>query len=102
MNMQSRGLTGMDTCPNRSRGGRVKQPQVIVRSIAFTAASLEALEALAEKIATRTERRTSVSAVVRALLRHHQRDDELVAKLADLVEHEQRNEVVWGKQPRPR
>src|SRR6185312_3883479 len=72
-------------------------PHVVVRSIAFTPA---ALEDLASKIAGRTGRKASVSAVVRALLRQAQEIPDVFERLATLVEHEQMNEVVWGKPPR--
>ncbi|HXU74133.1 MAG TPA: hypothetical protein VN947_32785 [Polyangia bacterium] len=75
-------------------------PHVVVRSIAFTPAALEALEDLASKIAGRTGRKASVSAVVRALLRQAQEIPDVFERLATLVEHEQMNEVVWGKPPR--
>jgi len=75
-------------------------PHVVVRSIAFTPAALEALEDLAAKIAQRTGRKASVSAVVRALLRNAQEIPDVLQQLATLVEHEQINEVVWGKPPR--
>jgi hypothetical protein len=75
-------------------------PHVVVRSIAFTPAALEALEDFASKIATRTGRKASVSAVVRALLRNAQEIPDVLEKLGSLVEHEQINEVVWGKPPR--
>jgi hypothetical protein len=77
-------------------------PHVVVRSIAFTPAALEVLEALASGIASKTGRKTSVSAVVRAVLRHVDEQPDLTTTLANLVEHEQSHEVVWGKPPRPR
>ena len=81
----------------RTPGG--SNPHVVVRSIAFTPATLESLEELASSIATRTGRKASVSAVVRALLRHVKDGPDLISKLASLVEHEQTNEIVWGKPP---
>lgn len=81
----------------------MKQPSerssanVIVRSIAFTAAALDALEELASAIAARSGRKASVSAVVRALLRHAQETPNVMEKLAGLVEQEQARDVVWGK-----
>lgn len=73
---------------------------VVVRSIALTAATLEALEGYASQIAARTGRKASVSAVVRALLRNAQEIPDVLEKLTSLVEHEQVNEVTWGKPPR--
>jgi hypothetical protein len=86
----------------------VKQTQggspshVVVRSIALTPAVLEILESLAADIAGRTTRKPSVSAVVRALLRMTQETPDLRDRLAELVDREQKTEVVWGKPPRAR
>jgi hypothetical protein len=77
-------------------------PTVVVRSIAFTPTALDALEALAATVAARTGRKSSASAVVRALLRHAQDDPVIADRLTALVEHEQTNEVFWGKPARPR
>jgi hypothetical protein len=78
-------------------------PSVVVRSIAFTPAALDALEQLAASIAARTGRKSSASAVVRALLRHVHEIPDVVPKLAALVEHEMTNESLsWGKPPRSR
>jgi hypothetical protein len=75
---------------------------VVVRSIAFTPTALEVLESFAGNIATRIGRKASVSAVVRALLRHAEDTPDLIDRLAALVEHEQSTEVIWGKPPRAR
>jgi hypothetical protein len=77
-------------------------PTVVVRSIAFTPSALDALESLAALVASRTGRKSSASAVVRALVRQAQDDPGMAERLAALVEHEQATEVVWGKPPRPR
>jgi hypothetical protein len=78
-------------------------PSVVVRSIAFTPAALDALEQLAASIATRIGRKSSASAVVRALLRHVQEIPDADQKLAALVEHELTSEALsWGKPPRSR
>lgn len=77
-------------------------PHVVVRSIAFSPSTLDALEAMAKGVASRTGRKASVSAVVRALLRHVQKGPDLSGTLATLVEHEQSTEIVWGKPPRSR
>jgi hypothetical protein len=74
---------------------------VVVRSIAFTPATLAALEALAAEIAPLTSRKASVSSVVRALLRYAHELPDVAAKLGEIIEHEQSNEIVWGK-PRRR
>ncbi|MND06640.1 hypothetical protein D3C83_281260 [compost metagenome] len=50
----------------------------------------------------RTGRKSSASAVVRALLRHAESDPALAERLAAIVEHEQATEVFWGKTARPR
>jgi hypothetical protein len=73
---------------------------VVVRSIAFTPATLAALEALAAEISPRTERKTSVSAVVRALLRYSREIPQIAAKLEELIDKEQSSEVIWGKPTR--
>ncbi|MDB4971143.1 MAG: hypothetical protein JWN44_6832 [Myxococcales bacterium] len=97
-----------DTERSRTVRGPVKRsagssPNVVVRSIAFTPAALEALEQLAAAIATRTGRKSSASAVVRALLRQAQEIPGVTDKLATLVEHELTNESLsWGKPPRGR
>src|SRR6476620_711353 len=57
-------------------------PQVVVRSIAFTQDALEALERLTTTIGARGGRKSSASAVVRALLRHAQDVPEIAEKLA--------------------
>lgn len=75
-------------------------PNVVVRSIAFTPSTLASLEALAAEISPRTERKTSVSAVVRALLRYSQEIPNIGVKLGDLIEQEQTSEVIWGKPSR--
>jgi hypothetical protein len=77
-------------------------PTVVVRSIAFTPSALDALESLAAMIAARTGRKSSASAVVRALVRQAQEDPAMAERVAAMVEHEQATEVVWGKPPRPR
>lgn len=71
-------------------------PQVVVRSIAFTQASLEALEQLAARIGPRMGRKSSVSAVVRALLRHAQEVPEIADQLGAFIEEEQLN-LSWGR-----
>ena len=81
----------------RTAGG--SPSHVVVRSIAFTPATLSSLEALAAQIVTRTGRKASVSAVLRALVRHVSEIDEIAPKLAALVEREESNEIVWGKPP---
>lgn len=75
-------------------------PHVVVRSIAFTPNALATLEVLAAEVTQRTGRKASVSAVVRALLRHTKDVPDVTSKLAALIEHEQANELVWGKPPR--
>lgn len=75
-------------------------PHVVVRSIAFTPAALETLEDFAATIARRTGRKASVSAVVRALLRSAQEIPDVVDKLVSFVEHEQANDLTWGKRGR--
>jgi hypothetical protein len=75
---------------------------IVVRSIAFTPATLEALESLASQVATRTARKPSVSAVVRALLKHARELPDVIDKLSAIVDHEQSTEVVWGKPSRSR
>jgi uncharacterized protein YigA (DUF484 family) len=93
--------TGAVRAPMKRTGG--SSPSVVVRSIAFTPAALDALEQLAASIAARTGRKSSASAVVRALLRHAQEIPEITAKLSALVEHEATNESLsWGKPPRSR
>lgn len=92
----------MQTNPIVKRTPGEVPAHLIVRSIAFTPAALQALEALASRIATMTGRKTSVSAVVRSVLRYVDEQPDAATILASLVEHEQANEVVWGKPPRPR
>ena len=75
-------------------------PHVVVRSIAFTPSALEALEDFAATIARRTGRKASVSAVARALLRNAQEIPDVLDKLVSLVEHEQANDLTWGKRGR--
>jgi hypothetical protein len=98
--------TASSTSPVRGpvrRAPGSSSTSVVVRSIAFTPAALEELEQLAERIAARTGRKSNASAVVRALLRYAQEDDDATAKLAALVEHELTNESLsWGKPPRSR
>jgi hypothetical protein len=77
-------------------------PNMIVRSIAFTAATLGRLETLAAEVAGQTGRKASVSAVVRALLRDAHNDPDVAARLAAIIEREQVSEVVWGKPRRGR
>ena len=77
-------------------------PRVVVRSIALTPSALDALESLATTVARQTGRKSSASAVVRALLRHAQSDPDVAGRLVGIVEHEQAHELVWGKPPRAR
>jgi hypothetical protein len=78
-------------------------PHVVVRSIAFTPAALEALEDLAANVALLAGKKASASAVVRALLRLATDVPDVKEKLAALIEHEQVNELVsWGKPPKTR
>jgi hypothetical protein len=78
-------------------------PHVVVRSIAFTASALEALEELASGIALSTGKKSSASAVVRALVRLASDVPDVQERLAALIEHEQINESVsWGKPPKAR
>jgi hypothetical protein len=85
-----------------ARPGSTRTPTVVVRSIAFTSSTLDALESLATTVAARTGRKSSASAIVRALLRHAQMDPSIADRVAALVEHEQATEVFWGKQARSR
>jgi hypothetical protein len=81
----------------------VPGPHVVVRSIAFTPSALEALEDLTSNIALKMAKKSSASAVVRALLRLAVDLPEVTERLAALVEHEQVNEAVsWGKAPKSR
>jgi len=81
----------------------VPGPHVMVRSIAFTPSALEALEDLTSSIALKTAKKSSASAVVRALLRLAVELPQVTDKLAALIEHEQVNEAVsWGKPPKSR
>ena len=78
-------------------------PHVVVRSIAFTPTALEALEDLASSVAGTSGKKSSASAVVRALLRLATEIPDVKQKLAALIEHEQVNEAVsWGKAPKTR
>jgi len=78
-------------------------PSVIVRSIAFTPTALDVLEDLTAGIAVRTGKKSSASAVVRALLRLAVDVPDVKSKLTALIEHEQVNESVsWGKPPKTR
>ena len=81
----------------------VPGPHVVVRSIAFTPSALDALEDLTSSIAAKTAKKSSASAVVRALLRLASDIPDVTQKLAALIEHEQVNEAVsWGKPPKSR
>lgn len=81
----------------------VPGPHMVVRSIAFTPSALEALEDLTSSVALRTAKKSSASAVVRALLRLAADVPHVTDKLAALMEHEQVNEAVsWGKPPKGR
>jgi Arc/MetJ-type ribon-helix-helix transcriptional regulator len=84
----------------RMKRASATPPQVVVRSIAFTQDALETLEQLAARIGPRMGRKSSASAVVRALLRHAQDLPEIAERLAALIEQEQDN-VSWGR-PRPK
>jgi hypothetical protein len=73
------------------------QPALVVRSIALTPAADATLDRLIAEVSERTGRKTSASAVVRALLRSVEQRD-LVARVAGLIEAElTTGEVVWGK-----
>jgi hypothetical protein len=73
------------------------QPALIVRSIALTPAADATLDRLITEVSERTGRKTSASAVVRALLRSAEQRD-LVARVVGLIEAElTTGEVVWGK-----
>ena len=73
------------------------QPALVIRSIALTPAADAALERLIAGVSEKTGRKTSASAVVRALLRGAEQRD-LVARVASLIEAElNTGEVVWGK-----
>jgi Arc/MetJ-type ribon-helix-helix transcriptional regulator len=81
--------------PHRSAG--VGQPALVIRSIALTPAADAALERLITGVSEKTGRKTSASAVVRALLRGAEQRD-LVARVTSLIEAEvNTGEVVWGK-----
>jgi hypothetical protein len=82
---------------------RPSAPHVVVRSIAFTPTALEMLEELTASVAETTGKKSSASAVVRALLRLASELPGVKDKVAALIEHEQVNEAVsWGKQPKAR
>jgi hypothetical protein len=73
------------------------QPALVVRSIALTPAANAALERLIAGVSEKTGRKTSASAVVRALLRGAEQQN-LAARVAGLIEAElNAGEVVWGK-----
>lgn len=76
---------------------------MVVRSIAFTPTALEMLEELTASVAATTGKKSSASAVMRALLRLAADVPDVKGKLAALIEHEQVNEAVsWGKQSKAR
>lgn len=78
------------------------QPVLVVRSIALTPAANATLDRLIAYTAERTGRKTSASAVVRALLRYTEQQD-LAAHIATLMEAElHTGEVVWGKMRKQR
>src|SRR4051794_25739887 len=62
-------------------------PSVVVRSIAFTPTALEALEDLTSSLAGESGKKSSASAVVRALLRLAGDIPDVKQKLAALIEH---------------
>lgn len=78
-------------------------PHVVVRSIAFTATALEMLEDLTASVGEKSGKKSSASAVVRALLRLAADVPDVRSRVAALIEHEQVNEAVsWGKPPKAR
>ncbi len=73
------------------------QPALVIRSIALTPAADATLDRLIAEVSEKTGRKTSASAVVRALLRCAEQRD-LAARVAGLIEAElNAGEVVWGK-----
>jgi hypothetical protein len=73
------------------------QPALVVRSIALTPATDTTLDRLIAEVSERTGRKTSASAVVRALLGCAEQQD-LAVRVASLIEAElHAGEVVWGK-----
>jgi predicted transcriptional regulator len=72
---------------------------LVVRSLSFTPATAETLDRLIGQVSERRRRKTSASAVVRALLRYVERQD-VAPKIAAAIEAElNAGEVVWGKAP---
>lgn len=84
------------------RPGRVTasdEAPLVVRSLSFTPATAETLDRLVDEVSERRRRKTSASAVVRALLRYVERQD-VAPKIAAAIEAElNAGEVVWGKAP---
>lgn len=73
------------------------QPALVIRSIALTPAADAVLERLIAEVSGKTGRKTSASAVIRALLRGAEQR-EIVTRVASLIEAElNTGEVVWGK-----
>jgi hypothetical protein len=87
-----------DEAPARPRRvAGTGQPALIIRSIALTPAADAVLERLIAGASEKAGRKTSASAVVRALLRGAEQRD-LVTRVAGLIEVElNAGEVVWGK-----
>lgn len=77
-------------------------PDLVVKSISLTPAALAILERYVRQISSATNRKTSASAVIRAMLRQMDRErPDLVPVLATLVDTEAHTgEVVWGKSGR--
>jgi hypothetical protein len=81
--------------PRKSAGAG--QPVLVVRSIALTPAADAVLERLIAGVSEKTGRKTSASAVIRALLRGAEQRDR-VTRIAGVIEAElNTGEVVWGK-----
>jgi hypothetical protein len=86
-----------DDAPPSPRRPADEAPPLVVRSVALTPAAQATLESLIAQASAAIGRKTSASAVVRALLQwaeHQQVRDELVRLIAAEL---QTGEVIWGK-----
>jgi hypothetical protein len=83
----------------RGRKAKIEKPEILIRSLTLTPATVETLEQVSRDASDYIGRTVSSSAIMRALLQYAGRQGGLWARdqLFPLVEDELSLGVVWGK-----